>query len=237
MGRCKRYWYEVVDAFLNYEKAYHRRGSEVHDRSMVWDTYASYELCGNEIARLALDGKMLYIRTTGWHTHTTMTRLGCIVPRPLCIHARAPKNYIEYLYISDDRFDYLLPNYEFLGIDMTRGRIAGLFDSQLKPIGRPSRVVPYIRKPKTKADQYYRIIYSKDGSVDKVLIKNGDDLMLLVPKDGFVGVELISTLSVVDFVESDSAMKKLIGILRDNRFFSNVVEKISEYLVAYKSDL
>jgi len=241
MGRCRRYWYEVVDAFLSWEEAYHRRRSGMHDRSVVEGGYVSYELCGNEIARLTMDGRMLYVRTAGWYTQTTMTRLMSIVPSTLRVHARAPHRYVEYLYVSGDGFGYLGPNdvasacyfmpaYEFLGIDMVGKRIVGLFADDLSFIGRPKRVIPYVRKPKAKADQYYRIDYYGDGTVEKVLIKDGKDLILIVPSGDFVGLKLLETNSVVDFVESSYARDKLIDVLRDD-FFARIVEKISPYLV------
>jgi len=232
MGRCKGYWYEVTKSFKRKEEAYHRRRRGIHDRSVIYDGHIFYELCGNDIAEMPLEGKMLYIRTAGWYTQTTASRLRRIVPYPLGILFRSPRRGFTCIYLIDSQGRYyLVPPNDYIGIDLIEKRVTGIHDCyELAWKGKPERVIPYIRKPRTEAEQYYRIEYRDDGSVDKVLVVNGDKMILVVPDEGFVGTRLTDDERTADFIESKDAYDELIKILRDDHF-SRVADAISHMIV------
>jgi len=231
MGRCRRYWYEVVDAFLSQEEAYHRRRSGMHDETIVLDGFVYYLLCGNVIAAMPLDKRFLYIRTSGWRTQTTRSRLMRMVPYPMSIRSRMPYGRVDYIVLEDrDGTCYLVPDYYFLGIDLREMKVTGVYDSCMDRVGDPDRVVMRVRKPKCKADAFYRIEY-RNGVPERVFVKSGHDLFLILPREFFVGREFLSAGAVSDFVDDNEARDRLVEVLTGGGFFDALIEKLSPFMI------
>ena len=230
MGRSKRYWYDVVDSFLGCEEAYHKRNGSMHDQSIIDGKFIVYELCGNEIARMTLDRRYLFIRTAGWNTPTTRSRLFRLVPFPFTVRSRAPYNYIEYMAVLEGGTSYLIPEYNYLGLDLKEYRVMGVYNSEMELIGEPNRVVMYVRKPKCKADVYYRMDYG-EGGVDKVFLGYGEDLFLIIPSENFIGHEFLRGTTIADFIETDKTKKEVFKIVTGDDFFEEVMGEIAHLML------
>lgn len=217
MGRCKKAWYEVVDAFIKCEEAYYNSPRyRPHDEVVVEDGVAKYYLCFHNIAVWDPQRRVVKIRDCGYPTPTTRKRLeailralGCHVFIRMRTGARWTGSYYEYtidpylvLEVDSGRdIYYRIPHYDWLVI--TPNGIKG------------KRVLPAVRLPQTKGDMSVRRLYVFDLRREKaVFIREGDDWVLYRPEDktlwrtfdistdGYIGeFEMVDFGEVSDFVK------------------------------------